>query len=54
MGMDPEMDYNSYFNPPTQTYPYYHLPSKPEHPYTPHDETPNDPIVGLGFSRFCY
>ncbi len=48
------MDYNSYFNPPTQPYPFYHLPSKPEHPYTPHDETSNDPIVGLGFLRFCY
>ncbi len=39
------MDYSSYFAPPAPAYPFFGLPGKPEHPYTPQDEPQNDPLV---------
>ncbi|KAL8742277.1 MAG: hypothetical protein Q9190_005217 [Brigantiaea leucoxantha] len=38
------MDYAAYYNPPVQQNYYYGIQTRPDHPYTPQDDTPNDPM----------
>ncbi|KAL6713656.1 AP-1-like transcription factor [Lecanora helva] len=40
------MDYTSYFAPPAPAYPFFSLPGKADHQYTPQDEPQNDPLEG--------
>lgn len=48
------MDYSSYYVPPTQPYPFFSLPDKPEHPYTPQDEPQHDPLVSNSAERRAF
>ncbi|KAL2037861.1 hypothetical protein N7G274_009335 [Stereocaulon virgatum] len=49
------MDYASYYGQPAQPYPFFSLPGKPEHPYTPQDEPQHDPLDAFNdLNAFAY